>query len=198
MTKSEFLAALEARLAGLSQGDVQRSLDFYGEMIDDRMEDGMTEAEAVANVGEVDDIAAKIRQTVPESGAESVPNPAEKTGKRRGPNPWVIGFTSPLWILLWILAIVLAIVLWTVAVSFYIVATVLGVCGAVFHVAAAVLAVTGQLGQGLLVWGAGVFLMGFCVLWGWGTEWLSIGVAKLCKQVFRGLRRMVAGKGESA
>ena len=45
MTKSDFLNALAARLGALSEIDIARSLDYYEEMIDDRMDDGMTEEE---------------------------------------------------------------------------------------------------------------------------------------------------------
>ena len=37
MTKSEFLSALENRLSGLPKDDVQKSIDYYSEIIDDRM-----------------------------------------------------------------------------------------------------------------------------------------------------------------
>ena len=48
MNKQEFLSALQNALAGLPKKDRQKTLAFYSEMIDDRMEDGMTEEEAVA------------------------------------------------------------------------------------------------------------------------------------------------------
>ena len=47
MSKSEFLTALRARLGGLPQGDVAERLDFYSELIDDRMEEGLSEEAAV-------------------------------------------------------------------------------------------------------------------------------------------------------
>ena len=51
MTKSEFLSALENRLSGLPKDDVQKSIDYYSEIIDDRMEEGLTEEEAVRGEG---------------------------------------------------------------------------------------------------------------------------------------------------
>ena len=60
MNKKEFLAALRAGLAGLPEADVQHWLDFYSEIIDDRMEEGMTESEAVADVGSVHTIVTQI------------------------------------------------------------------------------------------------------------------------------------------
>ena len=48
MTKQAFLAALGERLVGLPQKDIEERLTFYSEMIDDRMEEGLSEEEAVA------------------------------------------------------------------------------------------------------------------------------------------------------
>lgn len=82
MNKQEFLAALRAGLSGLSQEDLQRTLDFYAEIIDDCMEDGMTEAEAVVAVGPLDEILSHLRAESPTSppnapGPDSIPFPHE-------------------------------------------------------------------------------------------------------------------------
>lgn len=195
MTKQEFLEELRRRLSGLSGEDLARSLDFYSEMIDDRMEDGMTEAEAVANVGNVDYVAAQIREEygLPPEGAPTTK--AEKKSRLR--NPWAVGFTSPLWIVLWILGIACAIVLWSIVVVFYAVSVALGVSGVVLHIAATPLFWQGRPGEGLVCWGAGVFLIGFTVLWNFGCHWLCVGVVKLCKILFRGLRAIILRKGDS-
>ena len=47
MNKQDFLAALRGLLNDLPAEDIRRSLDFYAEMIDDHMEDGMTEEDTV-------------------------------------------------------------------------------------------------------------------------------------------------------
>ena len=57
MTKREFLKALWSSLSQLPKEDVERTIDYYNEMIDERMENGMTEEEAVADVGSVEDAA---------------------------------------------------------------------------------------------------------------------------------------------
>ena len=56
MTKLEFLSALGKGLSGLPQDEVEERLNFYSEMIDDRMEEGLPEEEAVAQIGAVDEI----------------------------------------------------------------------------------------------------------------------------------------------
>ena len=60
MDKNTFLLELQKRLKGLPVEDVQRTLDYYKEMIDDRMEEGLTEEEAVAEIGTVEEIAEPI------------------------------------------------------------------------------------------------------------------------------------------
>ena len=60
MTKNEFLNQLRARLAHLNPQEREKSVAYYAEMIDERMEEGMSEAEAVASMEDVGVIAARI------------------------------------------------------------------------------------------------------------------------------------------
>ncbi len=60
MNKAGLLKALESALYGLPQEDIQKSLDFYSEMIDDRVEDGLSEDEAVSLTGDPQEIAKQI------------------------------------------------------------------------------------------------------------------------------------------
>ena len=71
MTKQEFLDRLEAGLTGT--GDGESVLEFYREMIADRMEDGMEEEAAVEQLGAVEDILARCVQglTVPKAVCET-------------------------------------------------------------------------------------------------------------------------------
>ena len=50
MTKKEFLARLRRGLAQLPPEEREERLAFYSEMIDDRMEEGLSEQEAVASL----------------------------------------------------------------------------------------------------------------------------------------------------
>ena len=60
MNKTEFTEQLRAALKGLSEEDLKKSVDYYEEMIDDRMEDGIPEEEAVNGLGSIDEIKNKI------------------------------------------------------------------------------------------------------------------------------------------
>lgn len=60
MTKNEFLTDLKRKLKPMEKGEIQKTLDYYAEMIDDRMDEGMTEQEAVNDIGSVHDIAKEL------------------------------------------------------------------------------------------------------------------------------------------
>lgn len=60
MNKQQFLAALRRKLAGLPKKEVKERLAFYHEMIDDRMEEGLSEEEAVLAIGSIDELALQI------------------------------------------------------------------------------------------------------------------------------------------
>jgi len=72
MTKREFLEMLNERTSCLSEAERDRLLEYYGEIIDDRMEEGLTEAEAVAALG---DPAALTRDYADPAAEGATPNP---------------------------------------------------------------------------------------------------------------------------
>lgn len=65
MRKEEFLAEVKERLAGLPAQELEKSLEYYREMIEDRIEDGMEEEEAVAEMGSVEEAAEEILRGTP-------------------------------------------------------------------------------------------------------------------------------------
>ena len=69
MKKQEFLAELWKQLSDAPKEDVERSLDYYTEMIEDRIESGMSEEEAVADVGSPEDAAKQIMKELPKKPA---------------------------------------------------------------------------------------------------------------------------------
>ncbi len=60
MTKQQFLQRLSDALCDLPQKDVRDSLDYYAEMIDDRVEAGMTEEAAIAELATPERAAQEI------------------------------------------------------------------------------------------------------------------------------------------
>ena len=71
MNKQKFLAELKKSLSALGRNDIEDRLAFYGEMIDDRIEEGFSESEAVLAVGSADEIAAQILESEAHSTEDS-------------------------------------------------------------------------------------------------------------------------------
>ena len=60
MKKNEFLKELRGRLSGLPQDEIDSRISFYSEMIDDRVEEGKTEEEAINDLGGTDEAVRQI------------------------------------------------------------------------------------------------------------------------------------------
>ncbi len=102
MSKEEFLSTLKIELEKQNLGNVDNMLQFYDEMICDRMEDGMTEEEATASLGSIQDIvrevawekpvATLVKEKVQQSKAK-----AESNGKGY---MWIVlaVLGSPIWL----------------------------------------------------------------------------------------------------
>ena len=130
MNKQEFLAQLRDGLSGLPQYDIEERLIFYGEMIEDRMEEGLSEEEAVSAVGSVDEIVAQIIAEIPLAKIAR-----ERMKPKRRLKVWemiLLALGSPIWISLGISAVsvifALYISLWSVLVSLWAVVGSLIVC----------------------------------------------------------------------
>ena len=124
MNKAEFLNKLKQEISDLPCGEVEKTLMFYEESIDDRMEDGLTEENAVAVLGNPQKIANEIRADLPIT--RLIGNKLkESRDKSKNKNLWMIlavcGF--PIWLPLSLAfaAMILAIyfVMWAVVVSLY-------------------------------------------------------------------------------
>ena len=65
MKKHEFLDQLHKALSGLPPQEIDEQLIYYSEMIDDKMEEGINEEEAVAQIGPIEEIAAQFKTELP-------------------------------------------------------------------------------------------------------------------------------------
>ena len=120
MTKNVFIIYLKTKLSTMPEKEREERLSFYREMIDDRIEEGMTEVEAVASVGKIDDIVRDILAEQQSTGQEQRP----RTKKRR--KAWEIVLLvlgSPLWIVLlataFVVVLSLFISLWSIVASLW-------------------------------------------------------------------------------
>ena len=60
MIKKDFLEALDEMLADITEENRKEYISYYDEMIEDKIEDGMTEEDALDEIGDIDEIADKI------------------------------------------------------------------------------------------------------------------------------------------
>lgn len=168
MTRHEFTEKLREGLTGLPQSDIEERAAFFSEMIDDLMEDGMSEEEAVAHIGPVEEV---IRQIVSETPLSKLVR--ERVRARRKPGALMIILLvlgSPVWIsvLLVILAAVLCvyITLWSLVIALWACDLAIFVTGAASIVSGIFTAVQGQAVQGAAITGAGIALIGLSVFAG--------------------------------
>ena len=114
MNKRQFISGLRKKLSRLPRKEAEERVAFYSEMIDDRMEEGLSEEEAVKAVGSVDNIAKQI------PGAEGA------DGTKRDLSGWDIALLiigSPIWAPLLIAALAiyfsLYAVLWSLVITMW-------------------------------------------------------------------------------
>ena len=65
MSRDAFIGELRHRMAGLPQDAVERTVEYYSELIADSMEDGLSEAEAVSRLGSLDEIVSSVVKETP-------------------------------------------------------------------------------------------------------------------------------------
>ena len=100
MKKEQFLRELGLRLSSLPYADKKRSLDYYSEMIADRMEDGLAEEEAVKKMGTPAFAAEKILTELPITTLAR----ARVGGEKSAFSIVMIILASPIWISLLVTA----------------------------------------------------------------------------------------------
>lgn len=196
MNKNEFLTALRERLQGLPEEDINKSIDFYCEMIDDRVEDGMSEAEAVEALGSIEEILSQILSEV------SLPKLVkEKVKPKRALKAWEIVLLilgAPLWIplvatvIITVLAVYLSV--WTVIISLYAVDLSIAVSGLVCIGVALALLFDGQIIPCGVVFGAGLVCVGLSILLFFAFNLVTKGILWVSKKVLLGIKGLFIGK----
>lgn len=129
MTRDEFLGRLGELLACLPAEQVEETKAFYAEAIADRMEDGMSEEEAVAAMGTPGEVAEATLDDLP-----AVPRAIARTRRRSTTLLWVLTIVgSPVWVPLLAafaaVALTVYICIWLLALCVWIVAAALGGVG---------------------------------------------------------------------
>lgn len=192
MNREAFLEEIARRLKGLPEEDVERSLDYFREMIDDRMEDGMSEEEAVADLGTPEAAAMGLLGEMP------LPKLVRaRMRPKRALRIWEIVLLvlgSPVWLPLVLTGAFLVLLFYLLLALFVLIFLVLVLSVGVSALAAVVSGVcmlfTGNLVQTGLTLGAGLALAGVTLallpLWALAAR----GDLALWRRTGRGIRRL--------
>ena len=194
MTKQQFLSELRNKLQGLPPADIDERISFYAEMIDDRIDEGETEENAVAEIGNVDDVVMDIAKDTP-----LVKLVKERIKPKRRIKAWeivllILGF--PVWFPLLVTAMVLVFVFWllvwvmvivTYAIEISFVGTSIG--GAISFVA---YFANGQINYTAL--GATVMCAGAAILFVFACIGATKGSIALTRRILTGIKMFFLGR----
>ena len=200
MTKIQFILSLSEALSGMPKDEIEERLSFYNEMIDDRIEDGLTEEEAVAEIGPIEEI---VNQTVEEVSLTKLVK--EKVRPKRKLHTWeivLLAVGSPLWLSLGIVAVAMIFtfyaVLWSVGVvtiwAVFVASAVSCVGGGVSGTCHAF---TASAYSGLALVGGGLILGGLSIFLFYASLWSTKAAAWLTKTVVVKTKRCLMKKEDA-
>lgn len=199
MTKKQFLDELRSKLVGLPKADIDERISFYEEMINDRMDEGKSEEEAVNDIGTVDEVIKQIAKDTP-----LVSLVKHKMTPKRRLRGWevvliILGF--PLWFPLLITGLVLLfvgfILMWTGAIVTYAVETSL--------IAACFMGLLsfflgyfdgGGITANLPYLGISMMCFGGAIMFGFACYGVTRGMIKATRGMFIGIKSWFIKKGD--
>jgi len=161
------------------------------------MEDGMSEEEAVAAIGNIDDIAEEIIAQTP---LTKLVKAKIKPKKKRNPLTVILLILgSPIWLSLMIAAFAvvfsLYICLWAIVISLYAVDLALAAAGFACTIASPAAIVEGNMPFFFICLGAGFFCSGLAILFFWVCNKAAKGTILAGKGMLRGVKRCFFGRG---
>ncbi len=203
MNKKEFLANLKFKIRKLPKSDIEESLDYYSEIIDDSMEDGLSEQEAIEKLGDIDKIASQILM---DKNLSTTSTSSSSTSSRlsRPLRAWeivllVIG--SPLWLplLLAILSLIFVIYLliWVIEIMIYAVFISFVFSFFTSIVQSIILLFSGNFIQSLLSFSTGLILLGLSILMFFASYKTTLFIIESHKKLFYKIKMKATQKEEN-
>ena len=195
MTKEIFLRELSRKLHQLPEKEVEQRLSYYEEMLDDMKEDGISEEEAVAKLGNINEIAEEILC--------EQPLPAMVKNRVRPKNGWtaaavtVAVLGAPLWI-----PLLLALVMTVAAIAISIAAVILSLFAVVaaFALAGVLTAFRSftlfTLSGSYAIFGLGVgfVMLGLTCLAALGAKYAAVGLYRGGRWLYRKAKSLLLVK----
>jgi len=196
--KNEFLEKLRNALFGLPNDDIEERIAFYNEMIDDKIEEGLSESQAVSEMGSIERI---VEQTITEISFTKIAK--ERIMPKRRLKVWeiiLLVLGSPIWLSLGIalFAVILSlyIVLWSVIISLWAVFASLISCsiGGIF--AGIVFISNNNILPGIAMLSAGIAIAGLAIFMYYGCNGATKGILILTAKIALSIKNCFIKKEE--
>ena len=199
MNRADFLKQLRKGLSGLPKQDIEERLSFYGEMIDDRMEEGLSEEDAIRAIGSVDSVVAQaIADASPAKNA-----PAGKSAAQRSSGRIVLLLIlSPVLLALGLAAlsvlVALYAVLWSLVLSLWAIFIAFIASAVGGFAAGIILCAQGKVTQGILFISAAAVLAGLSIFTYYGCKAVTGATATFSAKSARWIGNRFTKKKEVA
>ena len=190
MKKEAFLRALDKRLEGMSAEERARALEFCAESIDDRVEDGMAEEDAVTALGDVEDVARGLLADRP-LGAVVRERVRHESNAGR---VVLLICASPLLVTFFAVGLSVYAALWAAMIAIYAAVASLLIAGAAGALGGVALMFLQGAAPGLCICGAGLVSFALGLLLIDPVKAAGRGLWKLTKAFGRGCKRLIVGK----
>lgn len=191
MNKTDFLEELRKGLSGLPRDEAEERIGFYAEMIDDRMEEGLSEQEAISEIGTVDEIVSQIIAEIPLS---KIVKDKLKPKRRLSVTEIVLlAVGSPIWLSLLIAAFAvifsLYASLWSVIISVW--AAFAAFIGSAFGgaLSGVILMVWDSVPNGLALLSCAFVLAGLSIFLFYGCKAATKGIVLLTKKIWISIKK---------
>jgi uncharacterized membrane protein len=183
----------------LSEEDIDKALDFYMEAINDRIDDGLTEEQAIKAVGTSDEVAEQILMDTP------LPKLVSATVKpQRKLKAWeiiLIVLGAPVWIPIAIalLSVALAVFITLFALMFALAAVLIGfvISGIALLIMAVIAVFAGGAGTALLKFAVGLVAIGVGILLFIPVKAAVLWLIELCGRFFKWIKKQFVKRKNS-
>jgi Predicted membrane protein len=190
MNKQQFFYELNRLLAGLPEIEKQKAFSYYEEIIEDSIEDGCSEEEAIARLGNINEIAEGLISDFKSGNPIRIGKSSHSLGAVTT-ILLILGF--PLWgsLMIALFSLVLAaiivlfipvIILGSIAISFF--------AAGVFAFVGSFVLMTQIFSMGIIQFGASLFLMGASVFAAFGLYYTTKGCVYATKKLMQKLGQL--------
>ena len=203
MTKEDFLILLKENLSDLPEAEADKAIAFYNESIDDRIEDGLSEEEAVSSLGKMEEVIEGIRSNLPLAVLIGK-RVKESHNKADNKTLWMVlavcGF--PLWLPLAIAfaAVILAVYvsLWAVIISLYAVVFSFGLAAVGGFIAGIIRCFLSGFWQGVALVGVALCFAGLFMITVKPMFWLTKKITCLTSALIKKIKKLFITKEVNA